>query len=330
MAITKLYHGLLSGLNWPRCSRVALLRGFSTDCSYHNRIVERATACSKHTSHDDGVKYLSQFVDGGFDATRLRQFLPSDEGPSSSPLTIDDYLTILETCKLLKLHDMELVSTLSEDLRLAFVTLYKPKKRGRTRPPNAGDSSSRRLDSHIPKRPFQLDTSCAPPLKDVVLDANIDRLNIIGTNTSYKKFRTTKFTEKVSQHLEKLRIRHETNVYFNGILLDIMEKDRNLVWLCNSYHRFYAGSFEPTAESRTLDRLIRDFGFKTCHINYYQWGRLKARRTRFAYIRMARYYALHDHREYDHRYAGWSLPYLWWNASRQDQMHISNYIKYDP
>lgn len=169
------------------------------------------------------------------------------------------------------------------------------------------------------------------PLYNTMGDEHISTLKkVISSESGYKKFGTTKFVEKVSEHLTKLRIRHETNVYANGVLLDIVEKTRNVVWLCNSYHRFYATSFDLTAESRALDRLIRAFGFKTCAINYYQWGRLKAKRTRYAYIRMARYYASNDHRQYDHKYAGWSLPYVWWNVSRQDQMHISNYIKYEP
>ncbi|GBE59662.1 hypothetical protein, conserved [Babesia ovata] len=135
------------------------------------------------------------------------------------------------------------------------------------------------------------------PCYSTLDEKDIDALNeAICADGGYKKFRTTKFVEKVSEHLTKLRIRHETGIYANGVLLDIMEKDRNVVWLCNSYHRFYAASFDPTAESKAMERLIRAFGFKTCPINYYQWGRLKAKRTRFAYLRMARYYALHDQR----------------------------------
>lgn len=144
----------------------------------------------------------------------------------------------------------------------------------------------------------------------LIADTNLEKIhNIISAESGYKKFRTTKFVEKVSsatvkpsyvvqvsEHLTKLRIRHDTNVYVNGVLLDIIERPRNVVWLCNSYHRFYAASFDPTAESKALERLIRAFGFKTCPINYYQWGRLKVKRTRFAYIRMARYYAINDYR----------------------------------
>ncbi|KAK2197339.1 RAP domain [Babesia duncani] len=103
-----------------------------------------------------------------------------------------------------------------------------------------------------------------------------------------------KYTLQLSMHLKKLRIRHETNVYANGVLLDILEKDRNLVYMCNSYHRFYATTLNETAENRFLQRLVIAFGYKLCPIQYYQWGRLKAKRTRYAYIRMARYYALND------------------------------------
>ncbi|CDR95764.1 hypothetical protein, conserved [Babesia bigemina] len=505
-------------------------RGLVTSTQYHRDIVERAGACSKHVSHDNAARLLSQFVDGGFDASRLRGFFASEggrEGGKGQGLSIEDYLVILQLCKQLEFQDLDLLSSLSEDVRLAFVKTYaKPVKKRRGRVPVSKDAdTSTAADDRprsVPTREFQVDTSRVPALKDAVkatsvifnelrilhdplfatigdlllerseeisteeaelllrtyatqnyrdhavvnllvrkvetdvesmgrgtvlsvyrslshlelispplcsalenrlcrrsddgneirftfhdeIDVNqlvklgyskliqgsadpdafcvaeklptsaasltasskrklttlmaylkclsepcystlgdkpIDSLNeAICADGGYKKFRTTKFVEKVvatshylshqqvSEHLTKLRIRHETGIYANGVLLDIMEKDRNVVWLCNSYHRFYAASFDPTAESKAMERLIRAFGFKTCPINYYQWGRLKAKRTRFAYLRMARYYALHDQREYDHRYAGWSLPYVWWNASRQDQMHVSNYIKYEP
>eukprot|EP00371_Babesia_bovis_P001837 XP_001610484.1 hypothetical protein [Babesia bovis T2Bo] len=423
------------------------IRRFCIVSDYYNRIVERATCSATNISYDDAARYLSQFVDNRFDASKLRPFLGDIHAKLSVPLTIDDYLIVLETCSILKFQDLDLVSSICEDLRLAFLTLYEPKKAVRHVKPSNGDLNvSTDTTSSFSNRRFQLDTSVAPVFKDAVLGtfdifnrSNVNTLgvstavsiysslsildlldeelalslesrfgnrrksgerlefevddtlnirdiieigyskliqqdpgndsfwlmkdllerkltvliaqlkcsaepcynsirkdhietleSIIGSDIGYKKFKTTTFINKVAQHLEKLRIRFETNVYYNGILLDIMEKDRNLVWLCNSYHRFYAGTFDLTAERRTLDRLLKAFGFKTCHVNFYQWGRLKAKRTRFAYIRMARYYALYDNREYDHRYAGWSLPYVWWNTSRQDQMHVSNYIKYEP
>ncbi|AFZ80230.1 hypothetical protein BEWA_030830 [Theileria equi strain WA] len=122
-----------------------------------------------------------------------------------------------------------------------------------------------------------------------------------------------------------MKIRHDTNVYKNGLLLDIVEQDKNLVWLCNSYHRFYATTFNFTANQKLMIKLIKAFGYKLCLINYYQWGKMKCKRTRFAFLRMARYYALNDKREYDQHYAGWSLPYIWWNSKGRDQSHISLY-----
>ncbi|XP_954374.1 uncharacterized protein TA21070 [Theileria annulata] len=111
-----------------------------------------------------------------------------------------------------------------------------------------------------------------------------------------KRFKSSIFTDKVSEHLRRMRIRCETNVYKNGVLLDILESDQNLVWLCNSYHRFYATTFNMTANSKLLTKLIKAFGYKVSVINYYQWGRMKCKRTRFAFLRMARYYTLKDRR----------------------------------
>ncbi|UKJ87844.2 hypothetical protein MACJ_000284 [Theileria orientalis] len=155
-------------------------------------------------------------------------------------------------------------------------------------------------------------------------------MDILMKYNEHKRFESTIFVEKVSEHLKRMRIGCDVNIYKNGVSLDIVEKDQNLVWLCNSYHRFYATTFNMTANSKLVTKLIRAFGYKVAVINYYQWGRMKCKRTRFAFLRMARYYALKDKREYDPKYSGWSLPYIWWNYTARDRLHISHYDHYNP
>ncbi|BAM38861.1 conserved hypothetical protein [Theileria orientalis strain Shintoku] len=155
-------------------------------------------------------------------------------------------------------------------------------------------------------------------------------MEILIKYNEHKRFESTIFVEKVSEHLKRMRIGCDVNTYKNGVALDIVEKDQNLVWMCNSYHRFYATTFNMTANSKLVTKLIRAFGYKVAVINYYQWGRMKCKRTRFAFLRMARYYALKDKREYDPKYSGWSLPYIWWNYTARDRLHISHYDHFNP
>lgn len=463
-------------------------------CSYeHYNIIEKcAKLRSEQLSHSLATTLLSQFIESKYNSLKLRQFLTSGDEARSKDITINDYFVILKVCSFIDVGDLDLVASLSENVRLAFVDTYKKReppiyerndtifhaddksKADKERqddpshqscssaPPEApslmdavrttcilynelkilydplfrtignilmecnadiscqdaellmrtfaaqnyrghpligtlvsrledghynidrstaislykslslmellGQELSEKLEAHFCSRQDgadgvsfkfsdELDTTelielgyikfiqgaadnavflfvksvlegianksdttstvadissqhrrkitlltaflkcLSEPCYNTLGDTNLEKIhNIISAESGYKKFRTTKFVEKVSEHLTKLRIRHDTNVYVNGVLLDIIERPRNVVWLCNSYHRFYAASFDPTAESKALERLIRAFGFKTCPINYYQWGRLKVKRTRFAYIRMARYYAINDYR----------------------------------
>eukprot|EP00375_Theileria_parva_P003208 XP_765889.1 hypothetical protein [Theileria parva strain Muguga] len=172
--------------------------------------------------------------------------------------------------------------------------------------------------------------TCLINLQCCVERARARIMEILLKYNETKRFKSSIFTDKVSEHLRRMRIRCETNVYKNGVLLDILESDQNLVWLCNSYHRFYATTFNMTANSKLLTKLIKAFGYKVSIINYYQWGRMKCKRTRFTFLRMARYYALKDRREYDSKYSGWSLPYIWWNYGDRDRLHISHYDHFNP
>ncbi|GIX66068.1 FAD-binding protein [Babesia caballi] len=139
---------------------------------YHSRIVERADSCSKRVSYADASRLLSQFVAEGYDAGRLRGFFDYD---GDTRLCIDDYFVILQLCKQLELQDLDLLSSLSEDLRLAFVELYatqQPKDAVRS-PDSDGNPSAEpeRLTQRgsRSRRAFRVDRSSMPPLKDAVM-----------------------------------------------------------------------------------------------------------------------------------------------------------------
>ncbi|SOV23221.1 conserved Plasmodium protein, unknown function [Plasmodium sp. DRC-Itaito] len=140
------------------------------------------------------------------------------------------------------------------------------------------------------------------------------------------KIKEKKFNEKVSYHLKKLRIPHIQNVIKGGILFDILEKDKKLVWLCLSYHHYYVRTIDLTLEKLLQINLIKAMNYKISKIHYYQFSRMKAKKTRFEYIRMCRYYSLRDRRNYDDELEGWNLPYINWYHKKNKNVHISNYF----
>ncbi|SCM21878.1 conserved Plasmodium protein, unknown function [Plasmodium chabaudi chabaudi] len=150
--------------------------------------------------------------------------------------------------------------------------------------------------------------------------------NIYILDVGEKKIKERKFNEKVSWHLKKLRIPHIKNVYKSGIIFDILEKDKRLVWLCFSYHHYYVKTIDLTSEKLLQLDIIKSMNYKIAKIHYYQFSRMKARRTRFEYIRMNRYYSLRDRRNFDDQFEGWSLPYINWYHKKNKNVHISNYF----
>ncbi|ETW60972.1 hypothetical protein PFMC_03203 [Plasmodium falciparum CAMP/Malaysia] len=141
-----------------------------------------------------------------------------------------------------------------------------------------------------------------------------------------RKIKEKNFNEKVSYHLKKLRIPHIQNVIKGGILFDILEKDKKLVWLCLSYHHYYVRTIDLTVEKLLQINLIKAMNYKISKIHYYQFSRMKAKKTRFEYIRMCRYYSLRDRRNYDDELEGWNLPYINWYHKKNKNVHISNYF----
>lgn len=141
-----------------------------------------------------------------------------------------------------------------------------------------------------------------------------------------KKIKERIFVDKVSWHLKKLRIPHVKNVYKGGIIFDIIEKDKRLVWMCFSYHNYYVKTIDLTVEKFLHMNIIRAMNYKIASTHYYQFSRMKARKTRFEYLRMRRYYSLRDRRNFDNLYDGWSLPYINWYHRKNKNVHVSNYF----
>lgn len=105
------------------------------------------------------------------------------------------------------------------------------------------------------------------------------------------------FTRKLSTVLRKLKIGHIVNAERGPFVLDVVERDRKLVYECNHFDRFYVNSIEKIASLCLQERILKAMGYKVIQVPHWQWNRIKHRRQRMEYIRMSRYYAVKDARE---------------------------------
>merc|ERR1712113_296851 len=106
------------------------------------------------------------------------------------------------------------------------------------------------------------------------------------------------FTKKLSGILTKMKIGHICKAERGPFTLDIVERDRRLVYECNHFDRYYAGTVEKIASMCLQERIIKAMGYRVIQVPHWQWNKIKHRRQRIEYIRMSRYYAIKDRREF--------------------------------
>ncbi|KAL8275897.1 hypothetical protein Esti_000159 [Eimeria stiedai] len=120
----------------------------------------------------------------------------------------------------------------------------------------------------------------------------------------------TVFVQKFSAILTKLRVAHQPYAMRGVLCFDLLERDRKLAWACDGPDRFYVNTNIKTATVRLHEKIARGLGIQVAHCAYWQWNKMKARRTRIEFVRMSRYYALQDRRETDLSFEGWLLPHV--------------------
>lgn len=105
------------------------------------------------------------------------------------------------------------------------------------------------------------------------------------------------FTRKLSAVLTKLKIGNIVNAQRGPFQLDIVERDRKLIYECNHFDRFYTNSIEKIATRCLQERILKAMGYKVVQVPHWQWNKIKHKKQRMEYIRMSRYYAIKDRRE---------------------------------
>merc|ERR1712232_188446 len=106
------------------------------------------------------------------------------------------------------------------------------------------------------------------------------------------------FIRKLSAVLTKMKVGHLCNVDRGPFILDIVERDRKLVYECNHFDRFYVGTTEKIASMCLQERIVKAMGYRVVQIPHWQWNKIKHRRQRAEYMRMSRYYAIKDRRDF--------------------------------
>ncbi|PFH36496.1 RAP domain-containing protein [Besnoitia besnoiti] len=135
----------------------------------------------------------------------------------------------------------------------------------------------------------------------------------------------TYFVTRMSALLTRLRIAHFCYATRGPLVFDVLERDRPLVWQCNTVDRFYVNSAEKTSAAKLQERITKAMGLRVVNCEYWQWMKMKRKRTRLEYIRMQRYYTLKDRRQHDPDFEGWTLP-LVHHMHRRNRLHYDYYF----
>lgn len=106
------------------------------------------------------------------------------------------------------------------------------------------------------------------------------------------------FVKKLSHVLQKIKVGHLCNAERGAFMLDVVERDRKLVYECNHFDRFYTGTTEKIASHCLQERVVKAMGYRVVQIPHWQWNKVRHKKQRTEYIRMSRYYAIKDRREH--------------------------------
>lgn len=109
------------------------------------------------------------------------------------------------------------------------------------------------------------------------------------------------FVRKLSHVLSKIKVGHLCNAERGPFMLDVVERDRKLVYECNHFDKFYMGTTEKIASACLQERIVKAMGYRVVQIPHWQWNKVRMIKQRIEYVRMSRYYAIKDRREFGPR-----------------------------
>ncbi|AFZ80229.1 hypothetical protein BEWA_030820 [Theileria equi strain WA] len=135
--LLKYGHSLSPVRNWfignGLCSRLAYPTNLASDrtfthyasSSYYDKLVKDANDLCVGLKYTNVANILTKFISSNHDTAVLKEIYPSSANNLDKVAEIDNCLTILQVCKILKFNDFDLISPLSESIRLCILKLSR-------------------------------------------------------------------------------------------------------------------------------------------------------------------------------------------------------------
>ena len=103
----------------------------------------------------------------------------------------------------------------------------------------------------------------------------------------------------ISDTLFSENVAHSVHGAVGSFVVDIVERDRKIVWEYDGRDRFYANGSEPVKASfhELKRRIIKGMGYKVISIPHWHWKKMNNKQLRKEYCRTSRYLALMDLRD---------------------------------
>jgi hypothetical protein len=105
--------------------------------------------------------------------------------------------------------------------------------------------------------------------------------------------------KQISDVLMSENVSHSVNTKVGAYKVDILERDRKIVWEFDSRDRFYTDHNQKTQASyyALKSRVLKAMGYQVIHIPYWQWDKMRNAKLQKDYCRTSRFLALSDLRE---------------------------------
>jgi hypothetical protein len=109
----------------------------------------------------------------------------------------------------------------------------------------------------------------------------------------------SKSLQRLSCTLFKENVAHTINAHAGPFIVDILERDRKIVWNLATRNQYYVGDLtgKMTAYHELKAKILRHMGYTVIQVPFWQWDKMSNKKLRSEYCRTSRHHALSDIRE---------------------------------
>jgi len=131
------------------------------------------------------------------------------------------------------------------------------------------------------------------------LDDNTKQCLLFATQIAPKSKPVPSEVQKLSQTLFAEKVSHVTGVSVGPFTVDILERDRKIIWDFGKPSKYYVGDDcqKLTSFHRHRTSILKHMGYTVIHIPSWQWIKMKNKKLRSDYCRTNRFLAIRDIRE---------------------------------